>query len=82
MKITKEQELEFALQYSECINQLVKSMAQSRQDNVILLREFDFKCDHSFKDLAKEMFLQNLKQFHDHHHDIEAAVQGVKSIIG
>lgn len=81
MKATEEQKLKFSLQFTACINQLVRTLTKAREGNIEVLNNWDFKHEHDFEDIAKEIFLEEIEKFHHELYGPEAAVQGAKSIL-
>lgn len=81
MKATEKQKQDFAEQYAACIRLLLRTLSNSRKLNLQVLDDFEFQYDHDFRDAAKQLFIEDIKMFHEQLHDSEAAVRNVKNII-
>jgi hypothetical protein len=65
MKITKEQQLLFSLQYAEHIRQLIKTMKNDEQRLLKVMEDFDFTEGFDFKKFAKQAIQDHIKTYYD-----------------
>lgn len=81
MKITQKQLKIFTETYDNCLKNAIDSILQHKKDILYVVNNHDFKTDLDFNDFAKEAFLHHMKQFHDHHYSLEAAILETKRLL-
>lgn len=80
-KFTKLERREFIATWTRSLIHLYEDLEEWKDAQLQVLEETELTKGFDINSFAKESFLHTLKKFHDHHYDIEAALQETKYLI-